>query len=121
MPRSAKVAVVFAGLWVLSPIDLIPEFLPVTDPLDDVVVAALCLRYAARRSPHSTLVAAWDPNVLDRFFAPAGGAAAEPADRRESILSPLPSSPTTRDAVPRSSQPWTAVRSRPCRLDRGDR
>ena len=31
-------AVTFAGLWVLSPIDLIPEFLPVIGPLDDIVV-----------------------------------------------------------------------------------
>ena len=30
----------FAGLWVLSPIDLIPESLPVIGPLDDVVVVA---------------------------------------------------------------------------------
>ena len=33
-------AVAFAGLWVLSPIDLIPEFLPVIGPLDDIVVVA---------------------------------------------------------------------------------
>ncbi|TMA56190.1 MAG: DUF1232 domain-containing protein, partial [Deltaproteobacteria bacterium] len=36
VPRRAKVAVVLAGLWVASPIDLIPEFLPVIGPLDDV-------------------------------------------------------------------------------------
>lgn len=28
VPRRVKLAVAFAGLWVLSPIDLIPEFLP---------------------------------------------------------------------------------------------
>jgi uncharacterized membrane protein YkvA (DUF1232 family) len=47
VPRRAKAAVVFAGLWVASPIDLIPEFLPVIGPLDDVVVVALALRSAA--------------------------------------------------------------------------
>ena len=46
VPRSAKLAVAFAGLWVLSPIDLIPEFLPVIGPLDDIVVVALALRFA---------------------------------------------------------------------------
>ena len=51
VPRRAKVAVAFAALWALSPIDLIPEFLPVIGPLDDVVVAALALRYAARQVP----------------------------------------------------------------------
>ena len=44
VPRSAKVAVAIAGIWVISPIDLIPEFLPVIGPLDDVVVVALALR-----------------------------------------------------------------------------
>ena len=32
VPRRAKVAVVVAMLWVLSPIDLLPEFLPVIGP-----------------------------------------------------------------------------------------
>lgn len=72
VPRRAKVAVVFAGLWVLSPIDLIPEFLPVIGPLDDVVVVALALRYAARQVPRSTLLAAWDGDqrVLERLLGP---------------------------------------------------
>ena len=38
VPRRVKIAVAVAGLWVLSPIDLIPEFLPAIGPLDDVVV-----------------------------------------------------------------------------------
>jgi hypothetical protein len=41
VPRSAKVAIVIALVWVVSPIDLIPEFLPIIGPLDDVVVVAL--------------------------------------------------------------------------------
>ena len=75
VPRRAKVAVVLAGLWLASPIDLIPEFLPVIGPLDDVVVVALALRYAGRRVPRAVLVDAWpgDPNLLDRLLgAPAG-------------------------------------------------
>lgn len=62
VPRRAKVAVAFAGLWVLSPIDLIPELLPVIGPLDDVVVVALALRYAARRVPRDVLSEAWAGN-----------------------------------------------------------
>jgi uncharacterized membrane protein YkvA (DUF1232 family) len=70
VPRRAKVAVAIAGLWVLSPIDLIPEFLPVIGPLDDVVVVALALRYAARRVPRETLFAAWpgEPRLLERLI-----------------------------------------------------
>lgn len=72
VPLRAKLVVVFAGLWVLSPIDLIPEFLPVIGPLDDVVVVALALRYAARRVPRETLLAAWDgdPRVIERLLGP---------------------------------------------------
>src|SRR4051794_29675435 len=70
VPRRAKLAVAFAGLWVLSPIDLIPEFLPVIGPLDDVVVVALALRFAARRVPHEAIYEAWpaDPKLLDRLL-----------------------------------------------------
>ncbi len=70
VPRRAKLAVGFAALWVLSPIDLIPEFLPVIGPLDDIVVVALALRYAARQIPRAALVEAWpgDPAVLDRLL-----------------------------------------------------
>jgi len=70
VPRRAKIAIAFAGLWVISPIDLIPEFLPVIGPLDDVVVFALAMRYAARRVPRDVLLEAWpgDPGVISRLL-----------------------------------------------------
>ncbi len=70
VPRRAKIAVAFAAVWVLSPIDLIPEFLPVIGPLDDVVVVALVLRYAARSVPREVLLEAWpgDPRLLERLL-----------------------------------------------------
>jgi uncharacterized membrane protein YkvA (DUF1232 family) len=70
VPRRAKVVVALAGLWVLSPIDLIPEFIPVTGPLDDVIVVALALRYAARQVPREVLFEAWpaEPRILERLI-----------------------------------------------------
>ncbi len=70
VPRRAKVAVAIAGLWVISPIDLIPEFLPVIGPLDDVVVVALAFRYAARQIPVEVLYEAWPGrrSVLERVL-----------------------------------------------------
>lgn len=62
VPRRAKLALGFALVWVISPIDLIPEFLPVIGPLDDVVVVALALRYAARQVPRPVLLDAWPAN-----------------------------------------------------------
>jgi uncharacterized membrane protein YkvA (DUF1232 family) len=73
VPRRARIAVVIALLWVLSPIDLIPEFLPVIGPLDDVIAVALLLRYAARTVPRQVLLDAWpgDPHMIERLLGPA--------------------------------------------------
>jgi len=78
VPWQAKAAVVVAGLWVLSPVDLLPEFLPVVGPLDDIVVVALALRYAARRVPREVLLEAWpgEPRLLERLI---GTPATQPA------------------------------------------
>jgi uncharacterized membrane protein YkvA (DUF1232 family) len=72
VPRKAKIAIVIAGIWVASPIDLIPEFIPIIGPLDDIVVVALALRYAGRRVPRDVLLAAWpgDPRLLERLLGP---------------------------------------------------
>ena len=75
VPRRARVALGVAVLWVLSPIDLIPEFLPVIGPLDDVVAVVLLLRYAARTVPRERLLTAWpgEPRLLLRVLGtPAG-------------------------------------------------
>jgi uncharacterized membrane protein YkvA (DUF1232 family) len=84
-PWQAKTAVVLAGLWVLSPVDLLPEFLPVIGPLDDVVVVALALRYAARRVPREVLLEAWpgDPRLLERLLG-TWAPATHPTDREAS-------------------------------------
>ncbi|MBI4884150.1 MAG: DUF1232 domain-containing protein [Actinobacteria bacterium] len=70
VPRIARWAVAFALIWVISPIDLIPEFLPVIGPIDDVVVVVLVLRFAARRVPHAVLFDAWpgEPALLQRLI-----------------------------------------------------
>jgi len=70
VPRRAKIVVAFAALWVVSPIDLIPEFLPIIGPLDDVIVVALALRYAARQVPREVLFEAWpaEPRILERLL-----------------------------------------------------
>ena len=61
--RSAPpdVRIVLVGLlaWILSPIDLIPEFIPVLGPLDDVVVAVVAMRYVRRRMGVDDLRRRW--------------------------------------------------------------
>lgn len=65
-----SIAVGIAAVWVISPIDLISEFLPVIGPLDDVVVVTLALRYAARRVPREAIEESWpgERRLLDRLL-----------------------------------------------------
>ncbi|HET7272379.1 MAG TPA: DUF1232 domain-containing protein [Rubrobacter sp.] len=77
--RSSKAWLWFALGWLISPIDLIPEFLPVVGPLDDAIVAALVLRHVLRRTDRSVLADHWrgDPSTLDAIIR-MGGRQADP-------------------------------------------
>ena len=55
----ARLALGLLLAWLVSPIDLIPEFIPVLGPLDDVIVAVLVLRYVRRRLGLGALLARW--------------------------------------------------------------
>ena len=70
VPWSSKVLLWIAVVWVVSPIDLIPEFIPVVGPLDDAVVAALVLRHVIKRTDGDVLREHWrgDPATLDRLI-----------------------------------------------------
>jgi uncharacterized membrane protein YkvA (DUF1232 family) len=65
-PRSCRIALAGLALWIASPIDLIPEFVPVAGPLDDIVVAAIVLRWVGRRVGDDALRAHW-PGTPDGF------------------------------------------------------
>ena len=71
VPRSSKLWLWFAVVWVVSPIDLIPEFIPVVGPLDDAIVAALVLRHVLKRTDRSVLAEYWrgDPATLDTILS----------------------------------------------------
>ena len=58
-PIGVRVALVVLLVWLISPIDLIPDFIPVLGPLDDVVVAVLVLRYVRRRLGEEQLRRRW--------------------------------------------------------------
>lgn len=66
VPRSGKLWVAFAVVWIASPIDLIPEFVPIAGPLDDAIVAALVLRHLLRSTSQEVLSEHWhgDPATL---------------------------------------------------------
>jgi uncharacterized membrane protein YkvA (DUF1232 family) len=66
VPIGVKVALVVLLAWLISPIDLIPEFVPVLGPLDDVVVTVLVLRYVRRRVGLEGLRSRW-PGTPEGF------------------------------------------------------
>jgi uncharacterized membrane protein YkvA (DUF1232 family) len=75
VPRATKLWIGFAIAWLVSPIDLIPEFVPIAGPLDDVIVAALILRHVLKRAGRDVVERHWrgDPATL-RLILRAGGA-----------------------------------------------
>jgi uncharacterized membrane protein YkvA (DUF1232 family) len=65
-PTPVRLALGGLLVWIVSPIDLLPEFLPGIGPLDDIVVAVLVLRWAGRRLGRERLRAQW-PGTAESF------------------------------------------------------
>ncbi len=70
VPRGSKALLVFGAAWIASPIDLIPEFIPLLGPLDDAVVVALILRHLLKVTGRDVVAEHWrgDPSTLDRLI-----------------------------------------------------
>ena len=51
VPVEARTALVAGAAYVISPIDLIPGFIPVLGQLDDLLVALLGIRFALAQAP----------------------------------------------------------------------
>lgn len=70
VPRRARFVLAFAGLYTLSGINVIPDFVPVIGLLDNVIVLVVALRYASRQVARDVLLAAWsgNPAVLERLL-----------------------------------------------------
>ncbi len=59
VPRRGKAVLVGLVAYLAVPIDLVPDFIPVAGQLDDVLVAALALRYALRVASLDVLREQW--------------------------------------------------------------
>lgn len=74
VPLGSKLLLGGALVWLLSPIDLVPEFIPVLGPLDDVIVVGLVLRHLIKRAGADVVQEHWrgDPRVLRTALRLAG-------------------------------------------------
>jgi uncharacterized membrane protein YkvA (DUF1232 family) len=58
-PLRHRIALVVLIVWLVSPIDLLPEFLPGIGPLDDIVAAAVILGWIGRETGRARLEELW--------------------------------------------------------------
>ena len=70
VPLFPKLVIGGASLWLASPIDLVPDFIPVIGSLDDAVVAALALRLVLATTDREVVREHWrgDPRTLERLL-----------------------------------------------------
>ncbi|OLC21641.1 MAG: hypothetical protein AUH33_01435 [Chloroflexi bacterium 13_1_40CM_68_21] len=70
VPVRAKIVLGLASLWLASPIDLIPDFIPIVGSFDDAIVAGLALRILLGTTDERIVREHWrgDPATLDRIL-----------------------------------------------------
>jgi uncharacterized membrane protein YkvA (DUF1232 family) len=74
VPRGSKALLLLGAVWLASPIDLIPEFLPGIGGIDDAIVASLVLRHLVRRAGPEVVREHWhgDPRTIGLILRAAG-------------------------------------------------
>lgn len=76
-PLPAKIVAGFVAAYALSPIDLIPDFVPIFGLLDELVIVPLGLMLAIRMVPAA---------LMDEFRAQADTAVERPVSRAGAIV-----------------------------------
>ena len=68
LPRAAKIALAAAALYLVSPFDLIPDFIPVVGYLDDALLAAVLVDGIVNYVDRGLVLKYWPdtPESLDR-------------------------------------------------------
>lgn len=60
VPRRRRLAMTVVGVYVASPIDVVPDFIPVLGSVDDLLVLAFAVDYLLRASPPEVVEQHWD-------------------------------------------------------------
>jgi uncharacterized membrane protein YkvA (DUF1232 family) len=59
VPRRAKVVLGLLVLYLVMPLDLVPDFIPVAGQLDDAVLVAVTIAYVARSAGRDVIEELW--------------------------------------------------------------
>jgi uncharacterized membrane protein YkvA (DUF1232 family) len=59
LPRGVRVRLVLLLAYLLSPIDLVPDFIPILGYADDAIIIAIALRSVTRRAGTQALTRHW--------------------------------------------------------------
>ena len=60
VPRQRRLAMTLVAAYIVSPIDVIPDFVPVLGSVDDVLVLAFAIDYLLQASPPEVVDDYWD-------------------------------------------------------------
>ena len=60
VPRRRRLAMTLVGVYVASPIDIVPDFIPVFGSVDDLLVLAFAVDYLLRAGPPEVVEQHWD-------------------------------------------------------------
>lgn len=84
LPRRRKVVLVLLVAYLASPLDLIPDFIPVAGQLDDAIIVVLVLRYVLRGAGPELLRERWPgpESSIDAVLAAAYGPGVSRTGRR---------------------------------------
>jgi uncharacterized membrane protein YkvA (DUF1232 family) len=81
LPRRRRLLVGALVLYLLSPVDLVPDFIPVAGQLDDAIVAGLVLRLVLRGGGAALVEQHWPgPQRSLRVVLRFGGLSREPVE-----------------------------------------
>jgi uncharacterized membrane protein YkvA (DUF1232 family) len=77
VPVAAKVALAAMAIYLASPVDILPDFIPIVGWIDDVMLVALVVDALMTRVDRATLLRYWPgtPRSLDAVAAVARGMA----------------------------------------------
>jgi|GEM_PF-5661847 len=73
LPFRARVALALALAYLISPIQVVPNVIPVIGQTDDILILMAALRYTCRHLPRAAVEEAWpgEPRYLDRLLGAA--------------------------------------------------